>query len=257
MMTKHEMTQAANRLAAALGDHHGLKLKHTTALALLASTLGYPNANTMLASADAVPADEAKPAIENRKPYTISWIWTYAEHGFSSGALLTPDEAMRLECTLDNIASEYSIEDVLVAPDSRDPFPDLVSFVKGELVDAFDHDEKVALLINGLLEAPAEKNWQASFAEILETADPVTLSRIRTYLYSCAATYAGERLYLDELAAYRFILDDSVYMPLRDLISSCPDMDPKEAGAMVNAAMEKSRAETPFVPAASSEETEE
>lgn len=239
MMTKNEMTKAANRLAATLAEHHGLKLKHTTALSLLASTLGYPNANTMLAAAEpaSVPADNG------RKPYTVSWFWTQAEHSFLTGAYLTEQEAARLEETLHRIADVSFIEDVVVCADSVDLSADLASFVRDELLPNFN-DEAVVSLLDALLETPADNaaaaSWKTMLEDILALADPVALSAIRTWLYRIAGQ-AGGKPDAEEFSKIRFMLSDAVYMPLHDLLVRHPDIEPLEFRATVNAAIESSR----------------
>lgn len=239
MMTKNEMTKAANRLAASLADHHGLKLKHTTALSLLASTLGFPNANTMLANA------ETAHAADERRPYTVSWIWSYAEHGFLTGALLTQEEAVRLERTLRRIANVAAIDDIVVVPDTGDIAADLASLVKEELLPAFN-EEEAASLLHGLLEDTAKDtvpaSWKSSLEDILAMSDQIALSNIMSYAYHSAGQNEGGKLDAGELSQYRLMLRDAVYMPLRDLISGFPDIDPMEFRAMVKAAIDKSRA---------------
>lgn len=128
MPTKSDITRMSRNLAAALEQNHGLDIKHTSAMSLVASMLGFPNTNTMLADCEC----ETMPTENSRNTYSVEWNWSYSEtERFVTDVSMTSEEAKHLLLALKKGAKSEALgidnPEVLLASEAPVSLTDFVA----------------------------------------------------------------------------------------------------------------------------------
>lgn len=131
MPTKSDITRMSRNVARALEQQHGLTIKHTSAMSLVASMFGFANTNTMLANSEC----EAGSPEEGRQTYSVEWNWAYSEsERFETDVIMTSEEAKHLLSVLKKGAKseQLGIENPAVLPVTSSPVS-LTDFIADDM----------------------------------------------------------------------------------------------------------------------------